>query len=110
MLMILLPVGTFQDKGGTTYLVRKQYVEGWYVYYAYDAKGHKIAWVQLEPNQESVQEVHVDESLHRRGIATALYDLIERDIGQKLKPNQDLSPFGKAFWASRKSTDHNLTS
>ena len=39
----------------------------------------------------------------RRGIATALYDLIEAELGRPLRPSQVRSnKAGRAFWASRR--------
>jgi hypothetical protein len=38
----------------------------------------------------------------RRGIASALYKLIEEDLGQPLLPKRIRSKTGRAFWASRR--------
>lgn len=45
--------------------------------------------------------IEVAEGYKRRGVATFLYDYIEKDIGRKLKPSSELFPDSKAFWANR---------
>jgi hypothetical protein len=37
----------------------------------------------------------------RRGIASALYQLIEADLGRPLIPSRIMSVDGKVFWAHR---------
>ena len=37
----------------------------------------------------------------RRGIASALYSLIEGELGRSLRPSRIRSKAGRAFWASR---------
>jgi hypothetical protein len=47
------------------------------------------------------------EADRRRGIASALYRLIEADLGRPLRPSRMRSKAGRAIWASRKlSTKH----
>jgi hypothetical protein len=49
------------------------------------------------------------EADRRRGIASALYRLIEADLGRPLRPSRMRSKAGRAFWASRKlSTKHSF--
>jgi hypothetical protein len=43
------------------------------------------------------------EADRRRDIASALYRLIEADLGRPLRPSRMRSKAGRAFWASRKS-------
>src|SRR5262249_60221186 len=38
----------------------------------------------------------------RRGIASALYKLIEDELGQPLRPSRIRSKAGRAFWTSRR--------
>jgi hypothetical protein len=47
--------------------------------------------------------VLVDDDLRRRGIATALYDYIEREVGHKLRPSRVRYDDGRKFWKARES-------
>ena len=42
------------------------------------------------------------EADRRRGIASSLYDLIEQDLRQPLRPSRIRSKAGRAFWARRR--------
>jgi hypothetical protein len=42
------------------------------------------------------------ETDRRRGIASALYKLIEDELGRPLQPSRIRSKAGRAFWASRR--------
>jgi len=42
------------------------------------------------------------EADRRRGIASALYTLVEQDLGRPLRPSRIRSLGGRAFWASRR--------
>jgi hypothetical protein len=44
----------------------------------------------------------VVEEYRRRGIATAIYDLIERRNGERFEPSARLTELGKIFWVARK--------
>ena len=42
-----------------------------------------------------------DEKYRRKGLATYLYDYIERDLRRKLKPSPFLLKDGEKFWENR---------
>jgi hypothetical protein len=42
------------------------------------------------------------ETDRRRGIASALYKLIEEELGRPLRPSRIRSKSGRAFWAGRR--------
>lgn len=49
--------------------------------------------------------VHVEDDYKRQGIATALYDFIEADLGRSLRPSPTYqTPDAQAFWRSRTSS------
>jgi len=54
----------------------------------------------VKPKQ--AMSVHVHGEYQRKGIATALYDYIEKDLGIEMEPNWALTDDGEAFWNSRK--------
>jgi hypothetical protein len=45
--------------------------------------------------------VSIKERYQRQGIATALYDFVEADLGYTLKPSQWLTEAGQAFREAR---------
>ena len=64
-----------------------------------------IGMAQVSLSSPVVSSVHVWKKYARRGIATALYDLIEKHIGQKLVPNNYPTADASAFWEARNSRD-----
>lgn len=51
-----------------------------------------------------VTQIEIDDSKHRRkGIATAVYNHIEKTFGVKLSPSPRMEPDGEAFWKNRNS-------
>lgn len=54
-------------------------------------------------NGASVQDIVVSEKYRRQGIASKVYDEIERQLNYKLHPSDDLTDMGRKFWVSRKS-------
>ena len=58
----------------------------------------------------SVQEIVVDEPYRRKGIATKIYDAIERKFNYKLRPSDDVKPDGQEFWNDRSNLDEALDS
>jgi hypothetical protein len=90
------------DRFGTTYTVKRWPLgDGSMVYYVL-AGDDVIARAVLKVVKGCVTEVLVyHQANRRRGIATALYRLIESDIGRPLMPSRFKSRLGLAFWASR---------
>ena len=91
-----------EDRFGTTYTVKRWPLgDGSMVYYVL-AGDDVIARAVLKVLRGCVTDVLVYHQVNRRrGIATALYRLIEADIGQPLVPSRVKSRLGRAFWASR---------
>jgi GNAT superfamily N-acetyltransferase len=67
----------------------------------FNHRDEQVAYALVELDFTSVNDVLVDEDLRRRGIATALYDHIEREVGHKLRPHHVRYADGRAFWKAR---------
>ena len=95
------------DRLGTVYEVTSQPLgDGTAVYYVRASIGgdELVARALVNILQCCVTNVLVyHEPDRRRGIASALYRLIEADLGRPLRPSRIRSKAGRAFWASRKS-------
>jgi GNAT superfamily N-acetyltransferase len=62
----------------------------------------KMSAAQGQVETPEIGWVGIDEAHQRKGLASWLYDEIERDIGQKLWPSPELiSPEIQAFWQKR---------
>jgi hypothetical protein len=62
-----------------------------------------IARAVLSLKRDRINEVMVWPDHRRRGIASALYRLIEADLGRPLRPSRMRSEAGQAFWKARKT-------
>src|SRR5262249_53792581 len=92
------------DRFGTTYTVKSWPLgEGVVVYYVLGLAGNALfARAVLQIAKGCISEVLVyHRANRRRGIASALYRLIEADLGRPLVPSRIRSRAGRAFWASR---------
>jgi predicted GNAT family acetyltransferase len=91
---------TIFDKHGTPYAVAHRRLDDQVVVYTVHAGDHLelVARAVLDLVRGSVSEVLVWPGWRRRGLATALYGLID---GKALRPSRIRSVAGRAFWASR---------
>ena len=74
--------------------------------------GKEIAYGEVAKDNEwdddrgaSVQEIVVDSAYRRKGIATKIYNEIERRFNYKLHPSDDVKPDGQEFWKARGNLD-----
>ena len=75
-----------------------------YRVYRKDMPNQKVGYAKLSGDGKSVMDVVIAQEFQRQGIASALYDFIERDQHITLRPSPMWqSPQGKAFWAARQS-------
>jgi hypothetical protein len=73
-----------------------------YRVYRKDMPDQKVGYAKLSGDGKSVMDVVIAQEFQRQGIASALYDFIERDQHITLRPSPMWqSPQGKAFWAAR---------
>ena len=80
------------------------------LYTAYlDGVYNAVGSLELSDDLTFVEMVHVSHHHQRQGIATALYDFVEADLGYTLKPSQWLTRDGAAFRSSRDKTTINST-
>jgi len=71
----------------------------------YDAhtRDETVARAAVEVFRCCISDVLVyKDSNRRKGIATALYKLIEGELGRPLRPSRIRSKSGRAFWPSRR--------
>lgn len=68
-------------------------------------RGVTAGGATLKRNMQSISSVGVNPEFRRRGLATALYNYIENQLGYKLAPNWALTPEGETFWAARQNTN-----
>ena len=70
-----------------------------------DGSVEDAAWASLVDGStgDYLTSIWVEPVHRRRGVAGALYEAIERDIGRALRPSpRHLSPDARAFWAARR--------
>ena len=94
------------DRFGTTYAVKRwPHTDGTMLYYVTSLDGNAvIARAVLQVLRSCVTDVLVyQETNRRRGIASALYRLIEADLGRPLVPSRVPSKAGRLFWARRQA-------
>lgn len=92
-----------------THLVRAQRGRGTAVYKIYGkaengAPGKMAGFVRISQNDDGrweVDKVEVNEGSRRQGIATKLYEAVEKDLGIQMWPSGTLLPGGYAFWQNR---------
>jgi hypothetical protein len=72
------------------------------LYTAYlDGICNAVGSIELSDDLTYVEMVHVSFHYARQGIATALYDYAEKDLGYTLQPSKWLTRDGAAFRANR---------
>lgn len=65
-------------------------------------RGKKIAYAEIFNDANYVDDVQIyDEKYRRKGLATWLYDYIEKDLYRKLKPSPIQLKDGERFWENR---------
>ena len=94
---------TIFDSEGTAYAVAHRRLDGQAVVYTVHAGDHLelVARAVLDGARGCVSEVLVWPGWRRRGVAAALYRLIECEHGKALHPGRVRGVAGRAFWASR---------
>jgi len=95
---------TITDRVGVTYTVTRSplQADGTVIYHVFNGTD-LVARAVLRFFKSCIDDVLVyKESNRRRGIASALYKLIEAELGQPLRPSRIRSKSGRAFWASRR--------
>lgn len=104
--------GKFKTKSGEEYHVEREENppgSGRFQYNVKTASGVAVGNAHLRGENEKVgrklnemvSAVGIYHEHQRKGIASALYNYIEENLGHKLKPNSALTPEGEALWASR---------
>jgi hypothetical protein len=72
------------------------------LYKAYiDGVNLSVGSLELSEDNDYVEFINVFSAYARQGIATAMYDFVEADLGYTLKPSKWLTRDGAAFRANR---------
>lgn len=71
--------------------------------HAYSPKGEKIGEARIKEESSHLvhhpeHELYINPSHRRKGLATAMYNLIENKTGKKIKPSEQQSLSAKALW------------
>lgn len=61
----------------------------------------RIGFADIDKGKTEISFVDINTEYRRKGVSTFLYDYIEKDLGRKLKPSEDLIEDGQAFWKNR---------
>jgi len=96
-------VDSITDRLGITYTVTRTPLRANAVIYNAFAGDVSVARAVLRVEKGCISDVLVYRKAdRRRGIATAMYALIEADLGRPLRPSRIRfrSKVGRAFWAS----------
>lgn len=84
----------------TLYIVKNQYQDG-IIYYVTNDNQEKIANAIYFYGNKYITKISVEKAFSRQGVATWLYNNIEKDLGIKLEPSRVLFPDGELFWENR---------
>jgi hypothetical protein len=81
----------------------KKIIRKHYYYYHILLNNKKIgeASVPIEYEYPYVNIIEIDEKFQRKGLATYLYNFIEKDLNVELKPSEYLEFDGESFWKNR---------
>lgn len=89
------------DKEFLSYISIKKKISLDQIYYHIYYFDKDIGIVGYLPQDKVVIGIVIDDPYRRKGLATYVYDYIEKDQNVKIKPSQTLSYDGKAFWKNR---------
>ena len=67
----------------------------------FDDVEDRIGYVLIRRDQGHVRDVEIDEEYRRKGLASFVYDYIEKDLKIKLRPSFNQLDDGIAFWKNR---------
>lgn len=66
----------------------------------------KVGEARLSHTGTHVVDLSINKDHRRKGLATSLYNHIEKELGHKLEPSPTWqTPEGRAFWASRNKVE-----
>src|SRR5262245_43481438 len=105
--VIVALVDSITDRFGIAYTVTRTPLGANAVAYYAHAGQVLVARAVLQVFKGCISDVLVyRQADRRRGIASALYRLIEDDLGRPLVPSRIRSKAGRALWASRSRHEH----
>lgn len=80
-----------------------EFGDGYLTYEVYlkSDKNNLIGKFELWDNVNYLNQAFVKNEFQKQGVATYIYDYIERDLNRKLIPHRSLTLSGKAFWKNR---------
>jgi len=96
-------IATIRDTNGTYYSVFHTCCEGRHLYHCRTNSNLCVSRISYQEGDFSVSS-WVAVKHRRRGIATAMYDLIEEDRNIELLPSRHLTTEGNYFWVNRNNS------
>lgn len=60
-----------------------------------------LGWAEFYKDWGTVEKVFVEPKWRRKGVATKLYNAIEKKYNIRLEPSDNLEPSGLQFWKNR---------
>lgn len=105
--------GVIKDKSGVVYKVHydkenRTYTIGVPGKEDMLERGVTAGGATLKRDMKTVSSVGIYPEFRRKGLATALYDHIEKHLGAKLEENWATTPDGEEFWKARKGKVENV--
>lgn len=92
-----------RDREGRPYQVERKIIGPKGILLAVMDGERLVARFVYDPNRHAVSEALVYLTTDKRkGIATAIYNLLEAEIGRPLRPSPRLLGDGRLFWAARR--------
>lgn len=80
--------------------IDKKLIDKWILYYLYNANNRVIGMASIKINTNNAH-IEINKNYQRKGLATFLYNFIEKDLKIKLKPSNTQTKDGKKFWKNR---------
>ena len=81
--------------------IDKKIVNDQIQYLLYNVNNRFIGMASIKIGDNN-SHIEINKAYQRKGLATLLYNFIEKDLKIKLKPSNDQTSNGKKFWKSRK--------
>lgn len=71
-------------------------------------KNQVVGLATYNPETNSCEHTWVHSQVRRRGVASTMYDYLEKKLGHRLEPDSSLTQDGRAFWTGRGAPSHVL--
>lgn len=90
-----------KDKELLSKLIVKKAFPPYGVKYEVYLDNKRICYADIDRGDKNITYVQTNHACQHKGVASYLYDYIEKDLGRKLEPSEALLEDGEAFWNFR---------